>query len=557
MVSFFKVNDSIFEGAANGVVKGEIDLATAMCLEAPDHDTSATKVTVFATRVKGSNAILIIANGYRRKGAECSDKVVSAPVEPTHISQRIPCRKQQEEFQAKSSSWQSRKEECARCPQGSFTRNPREECQQCPKGFYTDSLGSSSCKQCRRGQYTSTPGQFPCFACYAGQYSFVTAADHYSCIRCPDGAECAGEDALSTAVEINPLVRFEKTGHGQSPFWRDPSVANSTCFFKCNDPAGCLGTVRCSKEQWTGSNGAKLKEECFNALKNFALPDEINVSQYPNSSANMACLNSKEDKMCTVARLPEVCAKGYEGVVCAGCARGYARVGETSKCERCKEQSLAITLVVLGTIGLLAVYSYLIISTMKHYGALEHDGIITRVIVTNVLIISQYKSIPLVWPQGALSTMDAGGAAGDPVSLINMGCLDLNSPYLYMKTLVTLVAPFAYVVILSVIFSLIAWKGKRHWKKHQAEVKKHREEASGGETVKNADGSVHETYTGDVFTATMDLYAAQRFRDKMKKNAGKKQHAGILDMSNVITPLHMFKGSIVIMAYMLVSFSVV
>ena len=161
------------------------------------------------------------------------------------------------------------------------------------------------------------------------------------------------------------------------------------------------------------------------------------------------------------------------------------------------------------------------------------------------------------WPQGALSTMDAGGAAGDPVSLINMGCLDLNSPYLYMKILFTLVAPFAYVVILSVIFSLIAWKGKRHWKKHQAEVKKHREEASGGETVKNADGSVHETYTGDVFTATMDLYAAQRFRDKMKKNAGKKQHAGILDMSNIITPLHMFKGSIVIMAYMLVSFSVV
>jgi hypothetical protein len=188
---------------------------------------------------------------------------------------------------------------------------------------------------------------------------------------------------------------------------------------------------------------------------------------------------------------------------------------------------------------------------MKHYGKLEHDGIITRVIVTNVLIMSQFKSIPLIWPQGALSTMDAGNAAADPVAVINLGCLDFSLPYLYTKILFTLIAPFVYVAILVIIFSLVAWKGKRHWKKHQSEVKKHREEALGGETAKNADGSVHETYTGDVFTATMDVYAAQRFRDNLKKNAGKKQHAGILEMGSIVTPLHMFKGSIVVMAYML------
>jgi hypothetical protein len=200
-------------------------------------------------------------------------------------------------------------------------------------------------------------------------------------------------------------------------------------------------------------------------------------------------------------------------------------------------------LVLLGASVAVGVFGYLTAETLKQYGTLERDEIVLRVIVSNVSVLSQFKSIPLHWPSVALGTMSAGSLLGDPVSMLNLECLLRSSvPHVFVSALVALATPILLFGILCAVFGVVEYRNRRHWRKHVAERRR--------------DSQASENhFAGDVFTAAIDMYAARRLTDKLRAERRRKRRrpraSGILSTESVVTPWHMFQSSLVTMAYFL------
>ena len=130
----------------------------------------------------------------------------------------------------------------------------------------------------------------------------------------------------------------------------------------------------------------------------------------------------------------------------------------------------AIAMVSVGLIFGLILYAFLIISTMKDYGALTREGLIARVIASNILIVSMFKDLEVKWPDFLKTFMGAGSVAGDPVALLNLECLLVSDgpdtiPFVVLKSLVSLVMPIMIALILGVIFGTKEILGRISWRK--------------------------------------------------------------------------------------------
>jgi hypothetical protein len=203
----------------------------------------------------------------------------------------------------------------------------------------------------------------------------------------------------------------------------------------------------------------------------------------------------------------------------------------------------AIAMVSIGLIFGLILYAFLIISTMKDYGALTREGLIARVIASNILIVSMFKDLEVKWPDFLKTFMGAGSVAGDPVALLNLECLLVSDgpdtiPFVVLKSLVSLVMPIMIALILGVIFGTKEILGRISWRK---KMKKQGQ--------------------GDMFEATLGVAMAKRFKKGLEASKARTQNGttkkisdeefggeGLIGFSSVVSSLVMFKGSLVIMA---------
>ena len=152
------------------------------------------------------------------------------------------------------------------------------------------------------------------------------------------------------------------------------------------------------------------------------------------------------------------------------------------------------------------------------------------------------------------SGMGAGSVAGDPVSLLNLECLISSGgpnqiPFVLLKSLVSLMVPIVMALILGVIFGIKEILGRISWRNHLKKLKE-----------KNPDGN----YQGDVFSTTLSVAMASRFKKglearQQRKKDGTTKHIndpefggeGLLGFGSVVSPMVLFQGAMVVMAYML------
>ena len=207
----------------------------------------------------------------------------------------------------------------------------------------------------------------------------------------------------------------------------------------------------------------------------------------------------------------------------------------------------AIAMVTVGLIFGLILYAFLIISTMKNYGNLTREGIIARVISSNILTVSMFKDLEVKWPSFLKSVMGAGSVAGDPVSLLNLECLLVSDeqntiPFVILKSLVSLIMPIMIAMILGIIFGTKEILGRISWRKKMNE-------------------NPGDQFRGDVFAATLDVAMAKRFKKGLeaskqrtkdgttKKNSDNEFGGdGLVSFGSVVSPKVMFTGSLVVMA---------
>jgi hypothetical protein len=226
----------------------------------------------------------------------------------------------------------------------------------------------------------------------------------------------------------------------------------------------------------------------------------------------------------------------------AGCSPGYSRSG-ISECAPCMELGSAIAMVSIGLIFGVVIYSLLILSTMNNYGALTREGLIARVIASNVLIVSMFKDLEIKWPSFLKTAMSAGSVAGDPVALLNLECLLVSDgpdtiPFVILKSLVSLLIPILIAMFLGVIFGTKEILGRISWRK-----------------------KMKKQSHGDMFESTLSVAMAKRFKkgleaskqrtqDGTTKKIGDQEFGGegLIGFSSVVSSKVMFQGSLVIMA---------
>lgn len=573
IVHYYRVNENLFT-EENPVISGKINIADSKCLQAP---SDSGDVTWFVAHVKESNAYILVVDGYRRKDSECTFKTTSKPTEIRDTTTQS-CNKPKL-FQGEISSWQKVSHFCTRCRAGEYSSYPFTPCLKCPPGTYSKFDGSASCNNCSIGEYNEVDGQSECRVCQRGQYSLELGASKNSCQQCPEGGVCAGGSKFEASVIMSTPQPGSKKNIFVS-YWRDPLILKntgraSTCFYQCVEPRSCLGTLSCSDDEkgvgntckhWRAIlmshlpsiNGSTTVSFDETQTKNQNWNDEIkryqNYSEIIDGNKQCSEISSVGEQYCVVARFNEGCAIGYRGDTCAGCDVGFAHSGKTgTQCSKCQPQSIVIPLVVTGTIFGFVIYAFLIMSTLTDYGDLSREGIVARVISSNILILSLIKDLEIQFPDVLRSFMGAGSVAGDPVSLLNLECLFQESnentnviPYIILKALITLVVPILFAIILGIIFGCQSLRAKNVSEKKKSKRK----------IADNRDGN----FNGDMFTGTLAVAMAKRFATKndegdknnAKDDSDEKFGGALMTMDSIVDEKVMFKASIVVSVFLFV-----
>ena len=195
---------------------------------------------------------------------------------------------------------------------------------------------------CSRGELPTRP-KTECFRCPVQSYSFQATVD--ACQPCEDHANCAG---------TTQLVPDDGYWHSTpfSPFIRRCPIRNACSF----------------------DNRAKILARYYNNSTDIL----AKVDCYKTSSKTVS-------EKCPEAY--EQCSKGYQGVLCGTCAKGYGH-SATGECRKCN-QSLAVARVatVLTVVLLYLVLSgkvFLGVDSVKQYVARSLEG--KRHAVRNVLL---------------------------------------------------------------------------------------------------------------------------------------------------------------------------
>ena len=409
-VKFYRVNEEAFvvtnsDGTktTKKVLSGTLKMESSKCLRAPK-DEGAVKW--FVSPVEDSNAFILVVDGYRRKDTECTVKTQSDPPTNREDEDIINSCGIQQKFLSTAESWQKKSGSCPYCDAGEFGANAFESCQPCPPGTFSKYAGSATCTNCTAGMYNEVPGQSTCRICGKGKYSLEIGAFTNPCQPCPRGAVCSGGVNMETSVKLSIPQPGSTDGKPvYLSYWRDPEILNktskaSTCFYQCVEPEACLGTLSCNDEEnGVGTFCQESRESIMKFSKSINGSDDPAVlSNYTmTKSEKTTCIetSSMGDQYCILARLDEECSRGYTGPACAGCVPGYSRSG--TACAKCMDIGAAIAMVTVGLIFGLVLYAFLIISTLKDFGALTRAGIIARVITSNILIVSMFKDLEVKW----------------------------------------------------------------------------------------------------------------------------------------------------------------
>ena len=168
-------------------------------------------------------------------------------------------------------------ESCSLCPSGqSSTAGAMFNCEDCPAG-YTSSSRTGLCKACAEGKFASRAGQGTCTRCQDGTYS---AAGATSC------EPCGEYSSMERTVDLSATMP-------ESPYG-----------------------VNCTRGILHGTLAGHWTDKVVDALNG-------------NSTRVWAC----EPSEACVGGLDSACAVGYEGPMCAACARGFIRTRKEGPCE--------------------------------------------------------------------------------------------------------------------------------------------------------------------------------------------------------------------------------
>ena len=240
---------------------------------------------------------------------------------------------------------------CRACRRGYYTACKNSKiCVQCPSGsYYQDQQASYTCKICRPGQFVP-PERSP-------------GTDPLDCQTCPQG----------TNTSIIAGTRACKCLHGYSRRYRfGPCHKCNHNGFECEGrdyqilKNGFWMTWKGTKQQYTNNTSTPRNHNetttiCQHMYNQFVANLDVTDDTYNRSTMHFKCQMPLPIKCpmfdSCLGGIHPTCSRGYNGVLCAVCDRGY--IPQFNQCIQCP-QPLWASLQFIGYIALFVIFCFII-----------------------------------------------------------------------------------------------------------------------------------------------------------------------------------------------------
>ena len=245
---------------------------------------------------------------------------------------------------------------CRACRRGyySWRRDSGDNygfCVKCPAGsYYQDQSASTSCKLCRPGQFVS-PENRP-------------GKDATDCRTCPEGTNttsvagtraCNCLPGYSRRYRFGPCKKCFNKGYDCS---NDYQVLNNEFWMTWKGTESDYGT--------STKHANAAQRSCEHAYKAYIRNLDITDDTYDRETMYLNCemplpIKCPMPKSCVGGKQPK-CSKGYNGVLCAVCSKGYTHQFE--QCVKCPK-SIWTAMQLIGSLTQFLIFCYFITLTDK------------------------------------------------------------------------------------------------------------------------------------------------------------------------------------------------
>jgi len=332
--------------------------------------------------------------------------------------------------------------ECKPCPDGmtfaaqfktcscrpGFAAAPGGDyCTACTAGTFTEETGSTECQQCPRGKFAMSASQTECTRCGIGSYQDEKGRSQ--CKLCNRTMTTVGD-----GVESRDLCTC---GSGTRP----------GAHGECKD---------CGDDEETGLV-CKGGHDVELAPGFFAADDSLSV--FRCRAGVSRCVGGPPGKMC---------AAGREGIACADCVVG-TRMSSDGTCVACNGDStgwIVLSLCGGGVIAFLtATYLYI---DWKGTSQRGHSFLLLALTLSMCVAMLQQLSIVALftqvkWPNDMRYVLEWVSFLAFDVEAFNISCVARTSSLeRFAISIVTMVAPYAILVLVHVVAVLLHHKGDFH-----------------------------------------------------------------------------------------------
>jgi len=306
-------------------------------------------------------------------------------------------------------------ETCIECEAGKFSKykgaDTEDDCLYCETGKFSN-VGSRLCEECSIGKYSSIMGTISCIECEQGKYAGKKSS--IVCDNCDNNQETSKDKSKCECIKGSYLL-------------------NNTCIncpneFICNKKS-TIQTIILKKNYWRENNNTIEIYKCRNI---FSCKGGIIVNY-----------------------TDEICHEGHSGPLCDICLEGWSKDdGVCLKCPENMERTLSLTIVI--PVVCILIIIFLIKTANPSNNKKEEVNGVVKIFMNYAQVFSLASSFQINWPTLIRYLFERAKEFSSPrVSFYSSDCV-IGWSY-YDKLIVYLTLPLLYIVVVTIVISILSW----------------------------------------------------------------------------------------------------
>ena len=326
---------------------------------------------------------------------------------------------------------------CIECEPGLYSNIEGADsiltCKECPEGRYNEIKGADSmndCKECSTGSYSIT-GSIDCILCEPGKFNSIMGSPQ--CDQCEEGkyTEYGGAFICSDCPD-----------NSEQNYLKDGCICSASSYNTKNNETICsLCTNEFICDKGTEIKTLKLKKHYWRQSENI-----IKTYKCKNIYAcKGGLITNSSDNLCNA---------GHKGPLCDVCEKGWAK--DDGVCLKCPDNATrTIGLTIFIPLVCIFLIMFLVKTANPSNNKKEEINGVVKIFMNYAQVFSLASSFQINWPSLIRYLFERAKEFSSPrVSFYSSDCA-IGWSY-YDKLIVYLALPIFYMVVVTIIISLIS-----------------------------------------------------------------------------------------------------